>query len=145
MAKKLTLKQRKWLACYMDEGNATECALRYYDLDRNNEKDRHSAEQIGYENMRKLEIEIVELMDEAGITDVYLMKKLKENLNATKLFGKNAIKHDDFASRNKALETALKVKGKLVDKFDHTSKGKRVSFGVVSYKDIMEKRKNNEQ
>lgn len=123
--KKLTLKQRKWLQLYISTGNATQAAIEAYGLDP--KKQRDTASQIGWENMRKLEFSIEELMDEGGITDVYLLRKLNENLDATKLFGKNAIEHQDFPSRNKALEIALKMKGKLTDKLDVTSQGKQVA------------------
>ena len=120
--RKMTLKQRKWLRLYVESGNATQAALEAYGLDEKTQYD--TAKVIGSTNITKLNFPIEELMEESGLTDVYLIGKLRENLNATKPFGKNAMIHDDFSSRNKALETALKVKGKLTDRVDLTTKGK---------------------
>lgn len=121
---KLTLKQRKWLKLYMETGNATRSALAAYDLDEQTQYG--TAENIGYENVRKLEIPFEELLDEAGISDIYLTRKLRENLNATKLYGITHKVWADYPSRNKALETALKLKGKLIDRVDATSKGEKL-------------------
>ncbi len=118
----MTLKQRKWLRLYVETGNATQSAITAYGLDAETQYD--TASRIGSDNIRKLQFPIEDLMEEAGLTDVYLIAKLRENLNATKPFGKNAIIHDDFSSRNKALETALKVTGRLTDRVDLTTKGK---------------------
>lgn len=139
----LTLKQRRWLDDYMDSGDATHAALvAYYPefpsekpfstLNEEQKKIYNAASVIGYENLRKLKIPLDELMDDAGLTDIYLTLKLKENLNATKLYGKNATEGMDGMARNKALEIALKVKGKLTDKVDLTSKGKSLAPLIIS-------------
>lgn len=129
--RKLTLKQRKWLNIYLETGNATQAAMQSYDC-----KDEESAAQIGYENLRKLDI--TELMEEGGITDKKLKEKLEEGLEATKVVSARVIvikgrptsqadgelppadsRTDDFidvpdyAVRHKYLETALKLKGRL--------------------------------
>lgn len=134
---KLTLKQRTWLHEYMEDGNATRAALvaHYPDFPIGKEpkqyteqekKDYNSAASIGSENLHKLELPLDELMNEAGLTDVYLTLKLKENLNATKLYGMDSVVHMDGMARNKALEIALKSKGKLIDRMDHTTKGQKI-------------------
>ena len=142
--KKLTLKQRKWLKLYIELGNASEAAWQVYDC-----KDRESAAQIGWENIRKLDV--AELMEESGLTDKYLNDKLKEGLEANKQMGarivikKNTptsqadgelmpatsqtddfIEVEDYAVRHKYLETALKLNGRLVNKTDITSDGERI-------------------
>lgn len=131
--KKLTLKQQMWLADYLETGNATEAAMRVYDC-----KDRHSASVVGHENLVKLSY--VDFMEAAGVTDKLLQQKLLEGLNSSKQIGarkivQNAragheIKVDastdtddfievpDFAVRHKYLETALKLKKRLVDKHE---------------------------
>lgn len=132
--KELTLKQRIWLQTYMDVegdyfGNATKSALVAYFPDFPIKKERKeyndeemktykSAKQIGYENLSKLDIPINQLMNEAGLGDSYLLRVLAENLQATRLYGKNGIKHGDYSARNKALEMALKLKDLLKDKID---------------------------
>lgn len=143
--KKLTLKQRKWLFEYMVDGNATRAALvAYYpdfDLEKNpdqyteeEKKTYHSASQIGFENLRKLDLPINDLLDEAGLTDVYFVQKLKENMNATRLYGKDAIEGMDGAARNAAWENGMKLKGKLVERVDHTSLGKSIEAPVIRAK-----------
>jgi len=111
--KRLTLKQRRWLALYMKTGNASAAAMEVYDC-----KDENSAAVIGTENIRKLSLPINVLMDEMGLSNEYLLLVLQENLRATKLYGKNGIIHGDYASRNKALEIAGKMKGILTERID---------------------------
>lgn len=130
----LTLKQRKWIKAYIETGNATEAAAQVYDC-----KDRDSANAIGSENLAKLSFG--DLMEQAGLTDKILNDKLQEGLNATKQLGarivikKNSptsqangemldanaqtddfIEVEDYPTRHKYLETALKIKGRLVNK-----------------------------
>lgn len=124
MDKELTLKQRKWLKLYLELGNATEAAMQVYDCE-----DRESAANIGSENIRKLQFD--ELMEKAGITDRKLIKKLDEGLEANRVISaintnKQAtgattdfIDVPDFTVRHKYLETALKLKKRLIDKVAH--------------------------
>lgn len=120
MSNELTLKQSKWLKLYLELGNATEAAFQVYDC-----KDRDSAKQIGHENLTKLDYE--DFLEEAGITDNLLQKKIVEGLNSTRVIsavkGTSAnggttdfIDVPDFMSRHKYLETALKLKRRLVEK-----------------------------
>jgi hypothetical protein len=126
----LTLKQRKFLKLYLELGNATEAAMRVYDV-----KDRDSANAIGSENLAKLSYS--DLMEEAGITDKLLQEKILEGLSATRTIsavkGTSAnggttdfIDVPDFLSRHKYLETALKLKKRLTDRLDLTSGDKPI-------------------
>lgn len=105
----LTLKQRKWMDTYLETGNATEAAMQSYNC-----KDRNSASQIGWENLRKLDF--AHFMEKAGITDTLLMKKTLEGLEAGKIqrdYETGEIhKVQDYAVRHKYLETALELKGR---------------------------------
>lgn len=128
-----TLKQRQWLKIYLNTGNATEAAVQVYDIKDDN---RHTAAQVGYENLRKLDYS--DFMEEAGITDKLLQQKIMEGLSATKVVsarvtGKEAdsrtddfIDVEDYLTRHKYLETALKLKKRLTDKLDITSGGKPI-------------------
>jgi hypothetical protein len=132
----LTIKQRKWLKEYLETGNATEAAMRVYNC-----KDRDSASNVGWENVRKLEF--AELMEEGGITDAKLQAKINEGLESNKVVsarvtGREAdertddfIEVPDMPTRQKYLETALKVKGKLGSKVDITSGGDKVEGLVI--------------
>jgi len=125
----LTLKQRKWMKEYIETGNASEAAMRAYDC-----KDRVVAASIGYENLRKLDY--VEFMEAGGVTDKLLQDKLMEGLSATKVVsarvtGKDAdsrtddfIDVEDYPTRHKYMETALKLRQRLIERKDITSGGK---------------------
>lgn len=135
----LTLKQRKWLKVYLDTGNATEAAMQSYDIDPKDPEARNKAGVIGYENIRKLNYE--DFLEQAGITDKLLQQKIMEGLEATKVISARVIVSKDkptsqangelppatsqtddfidvpdFMARHKYLETALKLKQRLVDK-----------------------------
>lgn len=108
----LTLKQRNWLKVYLETGNATEAAMQSYDC-----KDRETAATVGWENLRKLDFAM--LMEEGGITDKKLKEKLVDGLESTKI--KTSLTEPDrevpdYATRHKYLETALKLKQRLIDK-----------------------------
>lgn len=124
----LTLKQRKWMKIYLDCGNATEAAMQIYDC-----KDRDSARNIGYENLSKLDY--TEFLEEGGITDDLLKRKIAEGLDATKI--KTSLTEpdkieNDFAIRHKYLETALKLKQRLIDRADLTSNGETIKIDASS-------------
>lgn len=142
--KKLTLKQRKWLISYMEDGNATRAALvAYYpdfpvetsfsSLNEEQKKTYNSASKIGFENLRKLSIPIEVLLDEAGLTDVYFVQKLKQNMEATRLYGKDAVEGMDGSARNAAWESGMKLKGKLIERVD-VNIGKSIEAPVVRAK-----------
>lgn len=133
----LTLKQRKWIKIYLECGNATEAAMKVYDC-----KDRDSAAVIGFENLRKLNY--TEFLEEAGITDDLLQKKVIEGLEANrtvsaKIIGKTAdsqtddfIDVPDFIARHKYLETALKLKQRLIDRKDIQSGGEPIKIDITA-------------
>ena len=131
MSEEITIKQRKWLKLYLECGNASEAAMRVYDCGS-----RESAAQIGYENLRKLDYE--EFLEEAGITDTLLQQKIVEGLDAnrtisamtgTKATGQTVdfVDVPDFISRHKYLETALKLKKRLIERKDITSGGEKIT------------------
>jgi len=70
-----------------------------------------------------------ELMDKKGLTDDHLIDVLSEGLHeSSKIHGtdNNFVEIPDYMVRHKYLETALKIKGKLVDRKDITSGGKPI-------------------
>jgi len=128
---KKTLKQRKWLGLYLETGNATEAAMQVYNC-----KSRNSAKTIGWENITKLDF--ADFLEESGITDKLLQQKIMEGLDSTRTVSaintaRNAkadstdfVDVPDFLARHKYLETALKLKRKLVERTDFTSGGKPI-------------------
>lgn len=154
--KKLTGQQRLWIKAYFDIENelgyesfcnATKSALYAYypdfpigkaikDFTEEESSQYKTAANIGWENLRIRDIPIEDLMDEAGMSDAFLMSQLRQNMKATKLYGKDAIEHPDYSSRNRATELALRVKQKLVDRTDITSKGQQIQS--VTNKQVMD-------
>ncbi len=133
-ASEMTLKQRKWLKRYLECGNASQAAREVYDC-----KNDESAGQIGYENLKKLDY--TEFLEAAGITDDLLQKKMLEGLDATEPISalviantetgvvktkgyEGQIEVPDYRARHKYLETALKLKKRLVDRMDIKSDDK---------------------
>ena len=139
MSSELTIKQRKWLKLYLELGNATEAAMQTYDC-----KNRNSAAQVGYENLRKLDYE--EFMEEAGITDKLLQEKILQGLEATKVVSARMTSKDadsntddfidieDYMVRHKYLETALKLKKRLIDRKDITTDGEPFELIIKDYR-----------
>lgn len=133
--KDLTLKQRRWIKVYLETGSATEAAMQSYDC-----KDRESAAQIGFENLRKLDY--TDFLEEAGITDNLLQKKITEGLDATRTVSavktsRNAtadstdfVDVPDYLTRHRYLETTLKLKQRLIDRKDITSNGETLQITI---------------
>lgn len=74
-----TLKFKKWSQLYLNSsdpevfGNATECAVRVYKV-----KNRASAANVGYENVRKLENLLPNIAESLELTLPRLLKELYE-------------------------------------------------------------------
>jgi len=102
----LTLKQRKWIKEYIETGNATEAAMRIYDV-----KDREVAANIGSENVRKLQFP--ELMEDMGLTDIALINVGAEGMTKPVKQSITGEIHPDYTTRHRYWETLLKLKGRL--------------------------------
>jgi hypothetical protein len=119
---KLTFKQKEWLKLYLETGNATQSALQVYDTD-----DPNTASVIGSENLTKLRIPVLALMEKRGLTLGRLLEVLDDGLQANKVLSAKVIvqgdhkeattQTDDFIevpdhlTRHKYLETAAKWLG----------------------------------
>lgn len=130
MKNKLTLKQRKFIKFYLQSGNVSKSAL----------KAGYSLGVSGFENLQKPTVleAIQKLQEKEGITDEYLIRELKQLLEAKKLHvcniyikdkkgnlqvnrnSKGFIEVDDNQTQFKALELLLKLKGKLKDHVRHS-------------------------
>lgn len=106
MPRRLTLKQKKFVKEYIaSNGNATKAVIEAgYSV-----KNRHVAEHIGYENLRKPEIreEVETQLAKAGLTDEKLAKLLKENIEAG--VGRKATASDSL----RGIEMAFKLKDRF--------------------------------
>lgn len=99
----MTIKQRQFVKKYIQNGgNGTKAALEVY-----NTSNRHVAESIGCENLRKPEIkrEIELALEHAGVTDDYISELLRESTVAG--LGQKATNADTL----RGIELMLKLKG----------------------------------
>jgi phage terminase small subunit len=112
--KRLTLKQRRWLKSYLKTGNATQAAKEAgYQA-----KSDAAFEQIGFQNVRKLERHISQWLDENELSETRLKQLLVEGLEAkeTKFFSHEGLVTEArevvaWGPRRAFLDMALKVKG----------------------------------
>jgi hypothetical protein len=132
MNPKLSLKERKFVRAYLETGNKTEAA----NIAGYKAKDRVSLASIGYQTFKKLQIKIVDIMEETGLTDKFLLQKLIEGLDATtvkvasdKGLIKNERQYPDYTARAKYLEMALRLKELLGP--ERGEEGKAVVGGIT--------------
>ena len=131
MSIKRTLRERKFIKAYIENsGNAIQA---YIAVNPNVKKE--SARELGYRMLTKVDISMNEIMELMGTTDAYLNEILNEGLKATKVVSVIPIKPkeaqenspelpdatsknvefvdvEDYPTRHKYLDTALKLKGK---------------------------------
>lgn len=118
----LTLKQRRFRKELIKTLSPTEAAMKVYDC-----KDKHSAAQIAYENLKKLDISLIELMEKMGLTDEEDTKDLMR-LRKAVYVNKNGLEVADSTIQLKALELTYKLKGQLKDKHEVEHKGELVKL-----------------
>jgi hypothetical protein len=130
---KRTLRERKFIDSYIENcGNATEAYLTI-----SPDVKRDSAKELGKRMLQKVDLSIVELLNEMGLTDPVLSQKLIDGLNATKETGKGIQKKKeaDHSVIVKYLDMALKLKAKYPadrSKFELTGKdGSPLSQTIV--------------
>jgi len=123
--KTLSPKKRKFLDRYLETGNFAEAAK----YAGSKGKDVNSLSKAGRLIYDSLRLEMPEFLEEMGLSDHHLVKKLKAGLDATKVISCNIIAKDgegmadahsvtkdfidveDYPTRHKYLKTALKLKG----------------------------------
>lgn len=120
LARKLTIKQRKFVKYYLETGNASRSALRA----------GYKHRESGYENVSKPLISRLfqELLEESGITAKEIAKVLKEGLNSTKVLGylnnkvngtekvsDEFVETPDYSVRHKYLVLAMEALGYIKD------------------------------
>lgn len=71
------------------------------------------SENTSKKSTAKIENNIIDLMDAAGLTPSKLLAKVAEGLEATKLYGKNAIEHPDYGARHRFVTTALQMRNMI--------------------------------
>jgi hypothetical protein len=135
--RRLVGKQAAWLRAYLDESNpatfmnATGAARAAGYAARKGAKDpEHALQQMGHENLKKLEPLINEWMDEVGLSEARLKRKLVEGLDAEFHYHatSNGLITDvksypDHRVRKGFAELGLKLKGALVDRKELSGPG----------------------
>lgn len=133
-----TIKEKRFVKEYLKSGNATEAAAKVYDVSNLN-----SAHAIGSQNLQRLTIS--DELDKIGLTDSKIASVLLDAIDAQKTVSSyntnreaNAETDDfidipDWQARLKAIEITAKMKGHFIEKRDITSKGERISNGLVEF------------
>ena len=126
MRNKLSLKERKFLKCYVKTGNLAKSAK----AAGSKGKDVHSLSVVGFRMLQAVKPEIDELMHLKGLTDSRLLEKLEEGENATVV---RPFAHEgkvisepvyvDYATRAKYLELEAKIKGLLKERREVSGEG----------------------
>jgi len=109
--KHVTIKQKRWLQYYLKTGDSVKSARKAYKCSK------ESAYTIANDNLSKLEYP--QFLEGIGITDVKLATKLNEGLEAHKIVTSHTEPDriiPDMPTRHKYLETALKLKKRLVER-----------------------------
>jgi hypothetical protein len=118
---KLTLKQAKFCELYVDGtkdffGNGVECYLEVYDIDKSKPNWYKAACACASRLLSNAKVidKISNLLEEGGLNDVFVDKQLKFLLT----------QYADFGSKLGAIKEYNKLKQRITDKIDLTSKGK---------------------
>jgi phage terminase small subunit len=119
-----TLKEKMFVKEYLKTGNATEAAMKAYDV-----SSYKSANTLGTQTLVKLSI--VDIMEKNGLTDDKIATTLVEGMEANKTVrsadpnvesdaeSNDFIDIPDWQARLKATELASKIKGHLKEKIEH--------------------------
>ena len=129
----LTVKERKWLAIYIDTGNATKAIKEVY-----NYSTESSARAQGSMLLSKLSIPVADLLDAMGLSDGALHKRLMAGLDAMRT---EIVRHEgkiseekeyiDHGTRATYLALAYKLKGKLINRVAHQDSDGNVIGPVI--------------
>lgn len=120
---KPTLKQQKFV-----EGLVAGKSMRQAALDAGYSEsvaDNARTEILEHLGTQKLVKSLADVLEEKGIDNEFISDKLKEGMSA-KRQSITGDWYDDYATRHKYLETAIKIKGELIEKTDITSGGKPI-------------------
>ncbi|WP_270333092.1 terminase small subunit [Ligilactobacillus acidipiscis] len=134
MARKLTVKQQKFVDEYIESGNATESAI-------NAGYSKKTAGQVGSENLKKLEIknaidkrlEEIKTKKTADITEVmeYLTETMRGEQTETVATAKGLFTDVEVGAKDriKAAELIGKRYGAWTDKVENTNKNIEIDVG----------------
>jgi len=141
MEQKMTPKQKAFIKEYISTLNATEAAIRVYDA-----KDRKSARNIGSENLAKLGEPIARVLEQQGLTDEYIVKKIRDKMEAKRPIIANGKmwQAEDHQTQLKATELAAKLKGLLKDNVEISGKdGNEIVIKIKEDRELIDIREGN--
>ena len=137
----MTPKQKAFIKEYISTLNATEAAIRVYDA-----KDRKSARNIGSENLAKLGEPIARVLEQQGLTDEYIVKKIRDKMEAKRPIIANGKmwQAEDHQTQLKATELAAKLKGLLKDNVEISGKdGNEIVIKIKEDRELIDIREGN--
>jgi len=107
---KRSLRERKFIDSYIENcGNATEAYLAI-----SPKVTRESARELGKRMIARVDLSIIEILNDIGLTDPVLSQKIKDGLEATRESGKGINRKEilDHSVIVKYLDMVLKLKSK---------------------------------
>ena len=126
---KKTLRERKFIEAYINNGgNATEAFLAL-----NKKASKDTAGVLGLRMLRKVKIEVESILDQIGLNDVYLMRKLKEGLETRNLSVR--VRYLDMLFKLKDIYPADRNKVELTGKDGKPIGGTFVTLIQKTYQD----------
>lgn len=137
----MTPKQKAFIKEYISTLNATEAAIRVYDA-----KDRKSARNIGSENLAKLGEPIARVLEQQGLTDEYIVKKIRDKMEAKRPIIANGKmwQAEDHQTQLKATELAAKLKGLLKDNVEISGKdGNEIVIKIKEDRELIDIREGD--
>lgn len=127
---RLTAQQEKFCQLYASDreffANGTQSYIEAYGLDANDSKDYRNAMASASRLLVDVKIlnRINELLEDGGLNDVFVDKQLKL------VISQNA----DFSSKVAAIREYNKLKTRIIDRIDHTTKGKELPTPIYGGK-----------
>ena len=123
--RRMTFKERKFVLNYLSTGDATEAAMRAYNV-----RNRSNASTVGQDVLKRLDFNLI--LELAGASDSQLALKMSEGLNANK-YNKKGEAVPDLDLRHKYLVTALEAKKKIKNKLEVTGEnGQPIRFNILA-------------
>src|SRR3972149_10145859 len=117
--RKLTLKDRRFLDYYLEGRPLHECEKHA----GRGSKNVHSLASMGYERLKRMNIQFDELLEIKGLSDSVVAGKIREGLNSYRvgfatLKGKitDTLRSPDFSARAKFVELLGKATGKVKER-----------------------------
>ena len=121
---KRTIRQRRFIKAYIENnGNASKAYLAI------NPKYSGGNERIlGHKWLTKINISDEEILEELGINDAYLMRKIKEGIEATKVVSVIPIKPKEAQENNPDLPDADSKSVEFIDVEDYATRHKYIDM-----------------